>query len=124
MGVPLPRLKRRREFLRAANSGLKAVTQGMILQASKRPPGDAEIDGPRVGFTVSKKVGNAVTRNRARRRLRALAEEVLPQLADSGHDYVLIGRAQTPTRAFGQLRGDLTKGLKRLGLCRTEGAGR
>lgn len=67
----------------------------------------------RIGFTVTKKLGNAVTRNRIKRRLRAAAGQALPGLVRDGHDYVLIGRQGTITRDFGALKGDLTSALKR-----------
>jgi ribonuclease P protein component len=69
----LPRLKRRREFLAVAGSGERAVAPGLILQAGRPTDGNQL----RVGFTASRKVGNAVARNRARRRLRAASEAVL-----------------------------------------------
>lgn len=68
----------------------------------------------RVGFTVSRKVGNAVARNRARRRLRAAVDRVMPTRARPGHDFVVIGRAGTLTRPFDSLVGDLTTALHRL----------
>ena len=107
----LPTLKKRRDFLRAARSGVKSVTEGVILQV--RPNAEAETGGVRVGFTVSRKVGNAVARNRARRRLRAAAERVLGERAERGRDYVLIGRRRTVTRPFADLLGDLEKALLR-----------
>lgn len=70
----------------------------------------------RVGITVSRKVGNAVARNRARRRLRALAAETLPRHAKAGHDYVLIGRKGTLARPYDRLRDDLATALAKLGL--------
>jgi ribonuclease P protein component len=70
----------------------------------------------RVGFTASKKVGSAVARNRARRRLRAVAAEVLPRLGLAGTDYVLIARAGTLTRDYGDLTRDLLKALEIVGL--------
>lgn len=68
----------------------------------------------RVGFTVSRKVGNAVARNRARRRLRAAVDRVMPMRARPGNDFVVIGRAATLTRPFECLVGDLTTALQRL----------
>lgn len=70
----------------------------------------------RVGFTASKKVGGAVVRNRARRRLKALAREVIANEAAPGYDYVVIARAETATRDFADLRKDLRFALKRLRL--------
>lgn len=72
----------------------------------------------RVGLTASRKVGNAVCRNRARRRLRALAERVMPLHAERGHDYVLIARARTVDRPFPALVEDLESAMKRLNVWR------
>ena len=82
----------------------------------------------RVGFTVSRKVGNAVARNRARRRLRETARLVLPQFGAPGRDYVLIGRTATLNRPFADLLDDLLAALRRLGVyrprpVRADGAG-
>jgi ribonuclease P protein component len=117
----LERLKRRPEFLRVAATRRKFVAPGLILQVRRHDPPDAA-DGtpqpPRVGFTVSRKVGNSVARNRARRRLRAAAETVMTGHAAAGEDYVLIGRAGTLTRPFAALLADLEAGLRRLGAYR------
>lgn len=89
------------------------VTQGFILQARDRADGS---DAVRVGVTASKKVGNAVTRNRAKRRLRALARSILATRGQPGHDYVLIARRDaTVTLPYEQLEKDLTHALERLG---------
>ncbi len=111
----LSRLKRRREFVRASAHGRKAAVPGMVLQAVARDDGGADL---RCGFTVSKRVGNAVIRNRARRRLKAVAGEIMPAQAMPGFDYVLIGRAGTPDRPYDALRRDLVAALKRLNLWR------
>lgn len=105
----LDRLKKRREFLRVAG-GRKRVMPGLILQA--RPSEGGGAAGVRVGFTVSRKVGNAVVRNRARRRLRAAAEAVLAERGRPGCDYVLVGRAATPARPYAALVGDLEAALQ------------
>src|SRR5262249_1295879 len=99
------------------------VAPGLILQALGRSAdgGTADDGPPRVGFTASAKVGGAVVRNRARRRLRAVAQAVMAH-ARAGHDYVLIAPAGTVTRRFDALIGDLEAGLKRLGLYRDEAA--
>lgn len=90
---------------------------GLVLQAHEQPPLDPDTDANniRVGFTVSRKVGNSVVRNRARRRLRAAADVVLKDHASEGHDYVIIGRAATPSRKFDALIGDLEIALQKLG---------
>ena len=78
-----------------------------------RPRGD---DDPviRLGITVTKKIGNAVVRNRMKRRFRALAREILPQAGIAGADHVLIGRAGGVERDFADLRAELLKALKRV----------
>jgi len=108
-------LTRRPEFLRVAAKGRKHVTPGLILQAC-RQVGDT---GPlRVGYTASRRVGGAVQRNRARRRLRAAVAAVMPQHARTGHDYVLVARAATVGRPFDALVQDLETALRRLGMWR------
>jgi ribonuclease P protein component len=111
MSEPVARLKRRREFLRVAAARIKAVTPGMVVQAYERDDAQAQI---RVGFTASRKVGNAVVRNRARRRLKALVDELLPGRGQAATDYVLIARGETATRPFEALRSDLLQALSRL----------
>ena len=105
----LETLQKRADFLRAARSK-RVVTPGFILQIRTR-----EADGPvRVGYTCSKKVGNAVARNRAKRRLREIARLVLTDGGKPGTDYVLIGRAtETAQRPFLQLQSDLQAALAR-----------
>ena len=91
------------------------MAPGLVLQAC--PVRKAEAAGPAeigIGLTASKKVGNAVARNRARRRLRALATGDLRQLAKPGADYVLIARRTTLTRTWPDLQRDLYQALKRL----------
>jgi len=72
------------------------------------------VRGVRIGFTVSRKVGNAVQRNRAKRRLREVAGQILPLHARGGHDFVLIGRRATLKRDFKALTTDLETALKKL----------
>ena len=106
-------LKRRADFLRVAASRRRFVTPGFILQAAARPQDIADA-APRVGYTASRKVGNAVTRNRAKRRLREIARLLLPHLAQPGIDYVLIARQDTTERDFSLLQDDLRLALKRI----------
>jgi ribonuclease P protein component len=113
----IQRLKRRSEFLRIAGARRKSVTPGLILQALHRVtdgdrPGTVDTIG--IGFTVSRRVGNAVARNRARRRLKAAAEQIFPIHAVAGIDFVVIGRAATIKRPFAALLSDLETALKRL----------
>jgi ribonuclease P protein component len=103
-------LKKRSQFVAAA----KAEKQGspsLMVQARRRTD-----DGPiGVGFTCSKKVGNAVARNRAKRRLRAAAQQIIPNYGQLGYDYVLIGRRDvTAERPFHLLCQDLQRSLHKL----------
>jgi len=84
---------------------------GFVLLVRTREDGDPAM---RVGFTVTKKIGGAVVRNRMKRRLRALAREVLPQAGVAGADYVLIGREGGIERDYGLLRTELLKALAKL----------
>jgi len=120
------RLKTRPQFLKVAAARRKWVTPGLVLQAARRQPGDTraapdvrpagakddrEEAEVRVGFTVTRKVGNAVERNRAKRRLRAAAAEVFAEHGRAGTDYVVIGRAVTLTRPYDALRRDLEQAI-------------
>ncbi|MBT4895674.1 MAG: ribonuclease P protein component [Rhodobacteraceae bacterium] len=106
----LERLKQRKDFLRLAHAK-RVHSTSFVLQARDR--GDAQ--ALRVGFTCSKKVGNAVARNRAKRRLREIARLILPQFGQIGHDYVLIGRANvTASTKFTALQDELLASLRKL----------
>lgn len=104
--MKVQRLKKRKEFLFLASCGCKASTPGLVLQLLKRE----DMDGARVGFTVTKKVGNAVVRNRVRRRLREVVQHA--DVVLDGYDLVLIGRASTWRRSFDLLVADFRKALQ------------
>jgi ribonuclease P protein component len=104
-------LSKRADFL-AANSGRRAAMPGFVLLVRDRVDGSPV---KRVGYTVSKKVGNAVVRNRMKRRFRALARELLPTLGKPGADHVLIGRPSGIERPFDELREQLGRALRKAG---------
>ena len=109
----MSRLIKRADFLRL-NRGRKWATGGVVLQSAESPAPNVNEPGIRLGFTVTKKVGNAVVRNRAKRRLREAARAVLPLYATPGYDYVLIGRDATLTRSFSGLIEDLKLALRKV----------
>ncbi len=115
---PVERLKKRPQFLHVAK-GAKAVMPGLILQARRRPDGPDTSSEPasgaiRIGFTATRKIGNAVVRNRTKRRLREAARRIMPLYGRDGFDYVLVGRAATPAREFAALCDDLKKALGKI----------
>lgn len=110
VSVRVEGLKKRADFLAAARARV-THSKGFVLQARDR----GEAGQARVGFTCSKKVGNAVARNRAKRRLREIARLELPALARPGWDYVLIGRKDaTATLDFERMRADLRNALSEI----------
>ena len=113
--VPITRLRRRSDFLRVARCGQKWAAPGFVLQSHQRKDaGSRSRDGIRIGFTVTKKVGNAVIRNRTRRRLKAAAVDVMAAHGQDLTDYVLIGRAGTLKRPYALLVADLKTAMQRL----------
>ena len=108
-------LTKRADFQRASRAAHVAMP-GFVLQMRRRKPAEPVADDlVRVGFTCSKKVGNAVARNRAKRRLREVARLALPELGRPGHDYVLIGRRDaTAVLPFSTLQAYFEKALHRL----------
>lgn len=128
MPATVDRLKRRSEFLRVAGAKRRFTTPGLVLQmrpwATRALEKDIQVpDSLRLGFTVSKKVGNAVERNRARRRLRAAADDVMGHCAAPRHDYVIIGRRAALTRPYPALVQDLKTALRKLHTRRADAAG-
>jgi ribonuclease P protein component len=132
MPTRVGRLQQRSQFLRVAAARNKWVTPGLILQARVQAPNRAskrsendhhepQVDrndmndmAPRVGFTASKKVGNSVARNRARRRLKAAVQDLFGLHAKPGVDYVLIGRHSTLSRPWDKLVMDLRQAMVKL----------
>lgn len=107
-------LSRRADFLRAAQARRQG-TPGFLLQARRRRPEEPAAEATRIGYTCSRKLGNAVARNRAKRRLRAIARAVLPLHGRPGWDYVLVGRPEaTATRDFVAMQADLRRALERI----------
>ncbi len=107
-------IRKRADFV-AANRGKRFVTPGFILLVHKRRGDNVEGDQMiRYGITVTKKIGNAVTRNRMKRRFRALIADSLPDHGIAGADHILIGRKQDKEPDFASMHHDLEKGLKRL----------
>jgi ribonuclease P protein component len=105
----MDRLLRRKEFLAAAKAPAVSMP-GVVIQARNR--GD---DAPaRVGFTCTKKLGNAVMRNRIRRRIKEAARLAMPDIAKPSYDYVLIGRSAAEMRGFEDLRKDIISALTKL----------
>ena len=115
----MERLKQRADFLAAA-TGAKAPATAFVLQALKRRDG-----GPvRVGFTVSKKVGSAVERNRVRRRLREIVRRAAPVGMRPGHDYVVIGRRAALGQPFDRIIEEFDRALRRVHTARPEQTGK
>ena len=107
-------LKKRSDFLRVRAAARRWAVPGLVLQAAPAPAADTEEGLVRVGYTASRRIGNAVARNRAKRRLRAAVAHVMPTSAQPGCDYVVIARAATLARPFDALIGDLAAALKRV----------
>lgn len=105
------RLKMRAEFLRVASQGKRVAVHGLVLQALPR-----EGQPLRVGFTVTRKVGNAVIRNRTRRRLKEAVRLVLRETPATEHDIVVIGRDVTRGRDFRDLQDDFRRALRKVGV--------
>ena len=113
--VKIERLTSRPQFLAAAK-GVSEARGAVVVQRLDRKDDDTTV---RLGFTATRKVGNAVIRNRAKRRLREAARALAPQLARSGSDYVFIARMGTADRSWDRLLDDVKSALTRLATPRT-----
>lgn len=127
MPAALDRLKKRSEFLAVAAANRRWTTPGLVLQAKPHTHNSRDNDpsgtnlvsdavAVRVGFTATKKIGNAVKRNRARRRLRAAVDDVLRGSGASGANLVIVARQGTIARPYADLKSDLTAALRRFGI--------
>jgi len=106
----MERLKRRTDFRAIAEAGVRAPAKAFVLQALRRE----DMGAVRVGFTVSRQVGNAVERNRVRRRLREMVRLKPKEAFTPGYDYVLIGRRTALTCPFGDMTRELDGALRRV----------
>ncbi len=111
----MQRLTRRQDFLAAAKA-VSFGTPGFLLQARNRQ----DFGEVRIGFTCTKKLGNAVARNRIKRRLREIARLSLGEAAEPSYDYVLVGRSAAATRDFQKLQADLISALSKIHSQQTE----
>ncbi|MDI2113589.1 ribonuclease P protein component [Commensalibacter nepenthis] len=109
---PVLRLKKRVQFLNVAANGQKVPTSSIVLQLLHRNDGEAG----RVGFTVTKKVGNAVVRNRVKRRLRSVMQEIAQTNAFQGIDMVMIGRKSTFEKPYKAIVKDFCWALRKAGV--------
>lgn len=108
--MPIAVLRKRADFLRVSKDPKKASTKTIVLLACPNDLGEI-----RIGYTVTKKTSKlAVERNKIKRRLRASVQEIFPQYAQQGFDYVLIGKLDALTRDYKDLKGDLKYALKKL----------
>jgi ribonuclease P protein component len=114
MGRLWRRLKRRSDFLDIAAHGARRATPAFVLQARGPAKPEEAHQAPRIGFTASRKIGNAVARNRAKRRLRALCDQVVPGRPLNGWDLVMIARGEALTRDFAAMTRDLDQALARV----------
>ena len=110
----IERVKVRADFLRIAADRRNWAAPGLVLQVSETPKNIYDRDTIRIGYTASRKVGNSVKRNRARRRLRNVVEKVMTINASRGKDFVIIARKNTIRRPFSDLIIDLETALKKL----------
>ncbi|MGI9401139.1 MAG: ribonuclease P protein component [Rhizobiaceae bacterium] len=122
--IPHPdRLRKRSEYL-SMRGARRFHSSGFTLQARRREANETTNSAFRFGYTVTRKTGNAVQRNRIRRRLKEVVRHIAGEHASSDHDYVIVARAGALTMPFGELTRELTRGLDSTGLHRKGGAGK
>ena len=112
-GLRIDRLKKRPEFLAVAATSLRYATPGVVVQARPAPESATPVSPARFGFTATRKLGGAVQRNRARRRLKAAAAMLAPERAKPGVDYVFVARAGTIDRPWQDLLRDVGQAMER-----------
>lgn len=112
--VALTTIRNRRDFLAASAQGKKIVTGTFVLQKTRRPKEHPVSEKARIGFTVTRKMGNAVKRNRIKRRLREAVKRVAPTFAESGCDYVVIARTKALACDFSELVRDMEFAFSRI----------
>ena len=109
MSHVLSSIKSRKDFLKISTKGISSPQVGLVLQTIANDDGNNNI---RVGITATKKIGNAVIRNKCKRKLRVVANDILLDYAKENNDYVLVARASTYDREIQLLKNDLIKALK------------
>ena len=109
MSHVLSSIKSRKDFLKISTKGISSPQVGLVLQTIANDDGNNNI---RVGITATKKIGNAVIRNKCKRKLRVVANDILLDYAKENNDYVLIARTSTYDREIQLLKNDLVEALK------------
>ena len=115
--ILIEHLKKRKDFIKIAHSKKKSIAKGLIIQASPRKLIEKKFF-IRVGFTITKKVGNAVVRNRIRRRLRSIFKQLIIQMGMPGWDYVIIARKAIINYSFNQIINDMKFVISNIHNCR------
>ena len=109
--VLLKTIKKRIDFVKVSKKGKKFFTQGFILQKYKRDFSSKE-NTARVGFTITKKIGGAVVRNKIKRRFRAIIKEILNNYLKKNYDYVIIANKKSLVMSYKELKNDVVKVIK------------
>ena len=121
ISLTIQNIKKRKDFLYLSDNGVSAVTPAFVVKCAlpvrKFHPGECSVpcdSGVRVGYVVRKKIGNAVTRNFVRRRLREMVREYLAVNGTAGYDYVIIARSYSVNRDFGKMKKEFVLALEQL----------